>query len=165
VYTTFGAWVANKRRRVAEAVRLVGGDAALANAVDAVYAEAIALYDGTPRLSKADCAGGNLLVDEAAGVTIIDWEWAQGLDPAADLAYWRRETPDPAAHALLLAAYAPDDPPAFERRIAAHLIFHAVETIHVLAEHDFAFDEHERAEGFRTERQALTQLLRRWPTH
>jgi aminoglycoside phosphotransferase (APT) family kinase protein len=161
VYATAAEWVANKRRRVAAAMRLVGADAALASHTERGFDQIAGLYDGRPRLCKGDCAGDNLLV---AGdhVTIVDWEWAQGLDPAADLAYWCRATPDPAARALLLAAYEPDDPPAFHRRVQAYAIIHAVETIHVLDEHRHAFGADERAARLRAERQALERALAHW---
>ena len=161
VYTTAGEWIANKRRRAAAAVRLVGGSGTLASAAERAYDQIAGLYDGRPRLCKGDCAGGNLLV---AGdrVTIVDWEWAQGLDPAADLAYWCRATPDPAARALLLAAYEPDDPPALLQRVQAYNIIHAVETTHVLDEHRDAFGADERAARLRAERQALELALASW---
>jgi aminoglycoside phosphotransferase (APT) family kinase protein len=158
VYPTFEGWVANKRRRVEAAVRLAGGDSALASAIERAYARLGVLYAGGPRLSKGDCAGDNLLVAEL-GVTIIDWEWAQGLDPAADIAYWCRATPDLAAQELLLAAYAPPDLAAFRERIRLHQVVHAIETIHVLDEHRHAFDAAEREAGFRDELAALTQLV------
>lgn len=162
VYATWEDWVANKRRRIDGAVHLAGDDPdafALSTAVHTLYQELAALYLGPPRLCKGDCAGDNLLVANGRIAAIIDWEWAQGLDPAADVAYWCRATPDAAAHKLLLAAYVPDDAPNFERRVHAHLIVQCIETIHVLDEHRHAFAESEQIAGIRAEWDMLRQLI------
>lgn len=133
VYPSAAAWAANKLRRVAAAVALAGGDESLFPQIAEVYAVAGSTYGGGARLCKGDCASGNLLVDNG-GVTIIDWEWAQGLDPAADIAYWCHFTPAAAARERLLLAYAPDEPAAFALRVRAYRVIHAIELIHVFAE-------------------------------
>jgi aminoglycoside phosphotransferase (APT) family kinase protein len=158
VYPDFAAWLANKRRRVAAAMQLIAADAALEVAIDRIYAPASWHYTGSPRLCKGDCASDNLLVHDHQ-VTIIDWEWAQGLDPAADLAYWCRATPDLRAHRLLLEAYAPDDMPIVMRRMQLFNVVHAIETIHVLDEHRHAFSAAQRMAGFAAERRALQRIL------
>jgi len=158
VYPSFAEWVANKIRRIGPALTIAGQGLDAVSAVERIYLELAELYAGPPCLCKGDCAGDNLLVDQDGKVSIIDWEWAQGLDPAADLAYWCRATPDPQAHALLLNAYSPDDSLLF-RRIQAHQAVQAIETIHVLVEHRDAFDQQTREAGIRAEWLALQELL------
>jgi aminoglycoside phosphotransferase (APT) family kinase protein len=159
VYASFRAWVQNKAKRIAPALDLAGGDPAVLAALEQVYAALAGWYGGTARLCKGDCAGDNLLVDQRHGLTIIDWEWAQGLDPAADIAYWCRFTADLQAHAALIAAYEPDDLALFRRRVQAHQIVHGIETIHVLDEHRHAFSAAQREAGVRQEWAALTRLI------
>jgi aminoglycoside phosphotransferase (APT) family kinase protein len=159
VYASFGAWVRNKARRIEPALELAAGDPAMLAAIEQVYAVLAGWYSGGARLCKGDCAGDNLLVDQQHTVTIIDWEWAQGLDPAADIAYWCHYTANPQAHEMLLAAYEPDDLPLFRRRVQAHQIVHGIETIHVLDEHRHAFSAAQREAGVRQEWAALTRLI------
>lgn len=159
VYSSFRAWVQNKARRIAPALDLASAEPAMLPAIEHVYAALAGWYGGAARLCKGDCAGDNLLADQQHRVTIIDWEWAQGLDPAADIAYWCRFSADPRAHEALLAAYDPDDPALFRRRVQAHQIVHGIETIHVLDEHRHAFGAAQREAGVREECAALTRLL------
>jgi aminoglycoside phosphotransferase (APT) family kinase protein len=161
VYPSSNAWVANKARRIPEAIAIAGGRPESVASVAAVYAALATWYDGPPCLCKGDCAGDNILVDARGRTTIIDWEWAQGLDPAADVAYWCAFTPEPQAHEALLAAYAPDDPASFRRRVWAHQIVQCIETIHVYNEHRDAFDGEVRTAGIRASWQALLGLLTR----
>ena len=159
VYPSFGAWVANKARRIPDAVAIAGGDAAAAAPIAAAYAALATWYDGPPRLCKGDCAGGNILVDGRGRTALIDWEWAQGLDPAADVAYWCTSTPEPGLHEALLAAYAPGAPPSFGRRVRAHQVVQCIETIHVFDEHRHAFDDGQRLAGVRAAWETLGALL------
>jgi aminoglycoside phosphotransferase (APT) family kinase protein len=159
VYPSFGAWVANKARRIPEAVAIADGRSETATSIAAVYAALATWYGGPPCLCKGDCAGDNILVDSQNRTTIIDWEWAQGLDPAADVAYWYTFTPEPRAHEALLAAYAPDDPPSFRRRVWAHQVVQCVETIHVYDQHRHAFDDEARTAGVRASWETLLSLL------
>jgi aminoglycoside phosphotransferase (APT) family kinase protein len=163
VYPTFGAWVTNKARRIASAVELVAGAPHTIAPLTQIYSALAAWYDGAPRLCKGDCAGDNILIDQAGRVTIIDWEWAQGLDPAADVAYWYNLTPEPAAYEALLAAYEPDEPALFRRRVWANQIVQCIETIHVYAEHHHAFDRPAAEAGIRASWEALCRLLGREP--
>jgi aminoglycoside phosphotransferase (APT) family kinase protein len=159
VYSSFDAWVANKARRIPGAVAIAGGGPEVVPSISAVYAALATWYDGPPCLCKGDCAGDNILVDAQGRTTIIDWEWAQGLDPAADVAYWCAFTPEPRAHEALLAAYGPDDAPSFRKRVWAHQIVQCVETIHVYDEHRDAFDHEARTAGVRTSWATLLDLL------
>jgi aminoglycoside phosphotransferase (APT) family kinase protein len=164
VYESWAAWVANKARRIDPAARLAGDGPEtppLTTALHEAYHELAGLYDGPPRFCKGDVAGDNLLVASGGIAAIIDWEWAQGLDPAADVAYWCRATPHASAHELLLAAYAPDDPPRFRSRLRCHQLLQCIETIHVLDEHRHAFGERERLAGIAAEWGTLRQLLGR----
>jgi aminoglycoside phosphotransferase (APT) family kinase protein len=158
VYASFAEWVANKIRRIGPALAIAGQSPDALQAVQQIYLGLADLYTGPPCLCKGDCAGDNLLVDQEGRVSIIDWEWAQGLDPAADLAFWCRATPDPRAHALLLEAYGSDDA-TLHGRIRAHQAVQAIETIHVYDEHLDAFDERARVSGIRAEWLALQDVL------
>jgi aminoglycoside phosphotransferase (APT) family kinase protein len=160
VYPSFNAWVQNKSNRIVRAVALAGGEPSMIPVIQQIYRMLANWYSASPRLCKGDCAGDNLLVDDTHAVTIIDWEWAQGLDPAADIAYWCSYTESPQAQELLLAAYEPDDLRLFRRRIAAHQIVQSIETIHVFDEHDHAFDALQREAGIRREWDALCQRIR-----
>lgn len=159
VYPSQPAWVANKARRIEAAVALAGAEPGKTTLIEQVYTLLASIYTGTPRLCKGDCAGANLLVDTEQNVTIIDWEWAQGLDPASDLAYWCRFTPNQAAQALLLEAYEPEQPALLYKRVQAYQIINAIETIHVFDEHSHAFDAGEREAGIRAEWEVLLRLL------
>ncbi|HEU5103112.1 MAG TPA: phosphotransferase [Roseiflexaceae bacterium] len=159
VYSSFRAWVQNKAKRIAPAASLAGGNLALIALIEQVYDSLADWYTGGARLCKGDCAGDNLLVDREHAVMIVDWEWAQGLDPAADIAYWCRFAGHPQAHELLLAAYEPDDLPLFRRRMQAHRVVHAVETIHVLDEHRHAFGAAQREAGIQAEWASLARLI------
>jgi aminoglycoside phosphotransferase (APT) family kinase protein len=161
VYTTFAAWVANKARRIAPAVARAEARPDAVAPIAAVYEKLATWYDGPPCLCKGDCAGDNILVDQAGRTTLIDWEWAQGLDPAADVAYWCSATTEPRAYEVLLSAYAPDDPPAFLRRVRAHQVVQCIETIHVLDEHRHAYTDREREAGIRSVWETLNGLLAR----
>jgi aminoglycoside phosphotransferase (APT) family kinase protein len=136
-----------------------GESAAVAAQVDHLYVLLGSWYDDDPFLAKGDCAGGNLLVDESQQVTLIDWEWASGLDPAADIAYWCHFTPHPQLHEVLLNAYAPADPADFRRRVLIYRIVQSIELIHVYAEHQHAFDTHQRDMGLVHEAATLRGLL------
>jgi aminoglycoside phosphotransferase (APT) family kinase protein len=159
VYPSFAAWVENKARRIAPAVTLAGGDPEQIARVASVYTSLASWYDGPPCLCKGDCAGGNLIVDERGHVTMIDWEWAQGLDPAADIAFWCNSTADLRMHAALLDAYEPPSQERFQERVWAHQVVQCVETIHVFDEHRHAFDEVARAAGIEAASQTLGRLL------
>lgn len=163
VYPSFSAWVANKAPRIPEAVAIASGRPEAVPSISAVYAALATWYDGPPCLCKGDCAGDNILVDSRGRTTIIDWEWAQGLDPAADVAYWYAFTPEPRAHEALLAAYAPDDAASFRKRVWAHQVVQCIETIHVYDEHRDAFDHEARTVGVRASWETLVSLLRSGP--
>ncbi|MDZ4719721.1 MAG: aminoglycoside phosphotransferase family protein [Roseiflexaceae bacterium] len=159
VYPSFSAWVQNKAKRIARAVALAGGEPSTIPLIEQIYALLATAYTAGPRLCKGDCAADNLLVDHTHAVTIIDWEWAQGLDPAADIAFWCSYTEQVQAHELLLAAYEPDDLALFCRRVEAHRVVNSIETIHVFDEHRHAYDATEREAGIRTEWEALRQRV------
>lgn len=159
VYPTATAWVQNKQRRVAAALSLIGGSAAMVDQVEQIYMQLAGLYAESARLAKGDCAGANLLVDRTHHVTFIDWEWAQGLDPAADIAYWFHFTPHPALHTILLDAYQPADRARFQQRVFAYRVLHAIELIHVYAEHEDAFGAAQSVAGLRSEAKTLQGLL------
>jgi aminoglycoside phosphotransferase (APT) family kinase protein len=163
VYPSFSAWVANKARRIPGAVAIAGGKPEALPSIAGVYAALATWYDGPPCLCKGDCAGDNILVDSRGRTTIIDWEWSQGLDPAADVAYWCAFTPQPQAHAALLAAYGPDGVACFGRRVWAHQVVQCVETIHVYDEHRNAFDDEARTAGVRASWKTLLHLLASGP--
>jgi aminoglycoside phosphotransferase (APT) family kinase protein len=163
VYDTFAAWASNKARRIAGAVQLSEGPPESIPAIAEVYALLPMLYAGTPRLCKGDCAGANILVAAGRVAAIIDWEWAQGLDPAADVAYWLHYTPAAGALETLLAGYEPDDPALFRRRVLAHRVVHCVETIHVFADPMHGFIARARRAGLRREAAQLAQLLAQRP--
>ncbi len=162
VYPSAEAWLMNKRRRVASAVALVGGDLAMTHEIEHIYTLLASAYTGRPYLAKGDCAGANLLVDNTQQVTLIDWEWAQGLDPAADLAYWCHFTPHSTLHETLLNAYEPTDLPALRQRVLAYRIVHSIELIHVYEDHTDAFDREQRMGGFRREALALQELIKHY---
>jgi hydroxyacyl-ACP dehydratase HTD2-like protein with hotdog domain len=66
---------------------------------------------------------------------------------------------------LLLAAYAPEAPDSIRRRIWAHSVLQAIETIHVLDEHRHAFDTSERERGIAAEWAAINRLLLDLPAY
>jgi len=58
-----------------------------------------------------------------------------------------------------LAAYAPDEPSHFWRRVQAHRIVQCIETIHVLDEHRHAFDDQARMSGIQSAWHAIERFL------
>ena len=78
---------------------------------------------------------------------IIDWEWAWGGDPAWDIAYWQHHNADQAGLDFLMAGYAPDDPQALRRRVAAQQVACAIELISVYSENVQIFDQATRRAG------------------
>jgi aminoglycoside phosphotransferase (APT) family kinase protein len=159
VYPSATAWLHNKAARIAPALALSGASPAMAAQIEQIYALLGTWYAGAPYLAKGDCAGGNLLVDRSYQVTLIDWEWAQGLDPAADMAYWCHFTPDPELHEVLLATYAPPDLAAFRRRVLGYRIVHSIELMHVYSEHEHALDHQQRTAAIVREAATLQRLL------
>ena len=138
--TTYAAWIDREAARVAWAVEHAGMDRAALPLVLGVYAQLRDTYIGRPRLCHGDCATTNILVDQGRVVALIDWEWATGGDPAANIAYWAFWQEDLAALDALLAGYQPDDPEQFRARVLAYRVVTAVDLIHVYAEHGSAAD-------------------------
>jgi aminoglycoside phosphotransferase (APT) family kinase protein len=92
-------------------------------------------YPDRPRLCHGDCATTNILVDQKRIVALIDWEWARGGDPAANIAYWAFWQDDIEALDALLAGYQADEPARFRKRVLAYRVYTAIDLIHVYAEH------------------------------
>jgi aminoglycoside phosphotransferase (APT) family kinase protein len=89
---------------------------------------------GTPCLCHGDPAGHNVLVSPSRTVTLIDWEWARGSDPAENLAYWSFWHDEPALLEALLTGYQPESPVVFRQRVVAWQVWTAISTIDVYAE-------------------------------
>ena len=71
-----------------------------------------------------------MLVQNARIAALVDWEWANGGDPASDIAYWSFWHEDALALESLLDAYQPSDALTFRERIYAYRVVYAV---HLLA--------------------------------
>ena len=85
---TFAAWLDHEISRIGRAMEHAAVDPALLPQIMAVYAMLRDSYPDRPRLCHGDCATTNILVDQGHVVALIDWEWANGGDPAANVAYW-----------------------------------------------------------------------------
>lgn len=103
-----------------------------------VIQEVIALLcasaPGAPCLCHGDPAGNNVLVSPSNSVTLIDWEWARGSDPAENVAFWSFWHEEPALLESLLAGYQPEHPAVFRQRVMAWQVWTTITTIHVYAE-------------------------------
>lgn len=135
VYATHQDWIANQRRRVAEALRLSGANLGYTRTIDEAYTMLAETYTAGPRLIKSDCVGDNLLVADGKIRALIDWEWASGVAPAFEVSYWVFRTPATEALDYLLAGYEPDDPALLRRRVMAYQALHAIDQIHVFNEY------------------------------
>ncbi len=98
--------------------------------IEEVYSRLRDWYPEDARLCHGDCGGANMLIQNARVAALVDWEWASGGDPAADIAYWSFWHEDAQVLEYLLAAYQPSDVPGFRQRIGAYYVVHAV---HLLA--------------------------------
>ena len=94
----------------------------------------------------------------------IDWEWAWGGDPAWDIAYWQHHNADPAGLDFLMAGYAPDDPQALRRRVAAQQVACAIELIGVYSENVQIFDQAARRAGIGLQQARLAWTSMQSPT-
>lgn len=86
-------------------------------------------YNDAPRLCHGDFAGTNVLVNETQLVAAVDWEWAQGADPALDFAWWYFWHDDRPTLAAMIEGYAPPDQAAFTERVLAYALLHALDTL------------------------------------
>lgn len=125
---TLNDWLALRRIQLEPALALAGNSLALAER----FAKALATLQGytdTPRLCHGDFAGTNVLVNETQLVAAIDWEWAQGADPALDFAWWYFWHDDRLTLRAMIEGYAPPDQAAFTERVAAYALLHALDTL------------------------------------
>ena len=147
--------------RVARALETINTPAADRRVIERAYAFIKANRPMIGRLCKNDCAGANILVQHGKVTGIIDWEWAWGGDPAWDIAYWQLHNDEPTALDFLIAGYAPDDPPALRRRVAAQQVACAIELISVYSANVQIFDQAARNAGIRLQQARLAGLMRR----
>ena len=124
---TVGAWLAKRQQDLEPALALAGQLPALPERLAAALAT-LQGYNDTPRLCHGDFAGTNVLVNETQLVAAVDWEWAQGADPALDFAWWYFWHDDRPTLAALIEGYAPPDEAAFTARVLAYALLHALDT-------------------------------------
>jgi aminoglycoside phosphotransferase (APT) family kinase protein len=148
-------------QRVERALETINTPAADRLVIERAYAFIKASRPTAARLCKNDCAGANILVQYGEVTGIIDWEWAWGGDPAWDVAYWQLHNVDPAGLDFLIAGYAPDDPQALRRRVAAQQVACAIELISVYSENVQIFDQAARADGIALQQARLAAYVRR----
>jgi aminoglycoside phosphotransferase (APT) family kinase protein len=148
VYATYREQMAHIRmggERGAETALRVAGHPAPATVLPTirdVYRFLLETYreDG-PRLLKSDCNPANILGLSGRVTALLDWEWAAGGDPAAEVSEWLFMSADKAgerASALLdalLVGYGPEEPARFRRRVLAYQVVHALAQLQVFHEH------------------------------
>jgi aminoglycoside phosphotransferase (APT) family kinase protein len=150
-FTSFAGWIDHEAGRIGRAFAVAGIAHEAAAPVREHYALLRAMYDDRARLCHGDCSGSNLIVADRR-VTLIDWEWARGADPAWNIGYWFFWHQDQAALGSLLQGYQPADPERLWRRIMAYEIFLAVGLILV-------YEDQAHAEGIRFARRRLSDAL------
>jgi aminoglycoside phosphotransferase (APT) family kinase protein len=132
---SLAAWLDRETARIGRAIGLAGMQPGTLPSIAEVYAF---LRDGSvdrPRLCHGDCATTNILVNQGRVVALIDWEWAKGGDPAANIAYWAFWQDDLVALDALLAGYQAEQPSRFRARVLAYRVVTAIELISVYEEH------------------------------
>lgn len=125
---TMAAWLAQRRIHLESAFSLVDHIGHL----PARFADALATlhtYADTPRLCHGDFAGTNVLVNETQLVAAVDWEWAQGADPALDFAWWYFWHDDRPTLAAMIEGYGLPDQAQFTQRVVAYALLHALDTM------------------------------------
>jgi hygromycin-B 4-O-kinase len=132
---TFAAWIDREAARVAPAAELAGMRSDMVPRILEAYAMLRDGYADRPRLCHGDCATTNILVDGGRVSALIDWEWAKGGDPAANIAYWAFWQDDREALDALLGGYGAGAPGRIRARVLAYHIVTAVDLIHVYHEH------------------------------
>jgi len=146
--------------RVERALQIIDMPPADRLVIERAYAFVKAGRPTAARLCKNDCAGANILVQCGKVTGIIDWEWAWGGDPAWDIAYWQHHNADPAGLGFLIEGYAPGDPLALRRRVAAQQVACAIELISVYAENVQIFDLPARNAGIALQQARLAAYVR-----
>jgi len=121
-------WLAMRRIHLEPALALTGNPSELAKRFMSALTT-LQQYTDTPRLCHGDFAGTNVLVNETQLVAAIDWEWAQGADPALDFAWWYFWHDDRSTLAAMVEGYASPDGAAFTERVLAHALLHALDTL------------------------------------
>ncbi len=125
---TMTAWLAQRRTQLEPALALAGQMLTLPERFVAALTT-VQGYSDTPRFCHGDFAGTNVLVNETQLVAAVDWEWAQGGDPALDFAWWYFWHDDRPTLAAMIQGYAPPDQAAFTERVLAHALLHALDTL------------------------------------
>lgn len=133
-FGTFGEWIDHQASRIAHGLRIANIPVHVLPAVEERYSLLRSTYPDVPRLCHGDTSGSNLLAMADGRLTLIDWEWARGSDPAWNIGYWFFWHQDAAALDSLLRGYHPDDTEEIRRRVLAYDIFQAVDLI--LVYHD-----------------------------
>lgn len=149
---TLAAWLAQRRTRLERALPLAGNVPDLPERMAAALTT-LHTYTGPPCLCHGDFAGTNVLVNETQLVAAVDWEWAQGADPALDLAWWYFWHDDRATLAAMIEGYAPADQTAFTQRVLAYALLHALDTLQL-------YQSAENAKGSRYCQEKLQQYCR-----
>jgi glycosyltransferase involved in cell wall biosynthesis/aminoglycoside phosphotransferase (APT) family kinase protein len=151
LYQTYGQWLDS---RILENCRSVAR----------VSSEVIPLIEGAcqflhrsyykeaPKLCHGDLVPWNLLVNTGHLSAVIDWNGAQGCDPAFDVATLHFWIDDEQILTTLLQAYAPAEPEVFRHRVIAAVICYAA----ALLSWDFSKQTINRDEVYR--------LCSRWLT-
>jgi aminoglycoside phosphotransferase (APT) family kinase protein len=148
VYATYREQMAHTRMGgesgAETALRLAGhpAPAAVLPAIRDVYRFLLETYreDGA-RLLKSDCNPGNFLVRGGRVTALLDWEWATGGDPAAEVSEWLFMSADKAGERAselldaLLDGYEPHEPGRFRRRVLAYQVAHALAQMQDFHEH------------------------------
>ncbi len=139
---TFAAWMDRELERMPGALDRAGMNLTVLPQVNDVYTMLRDTYTDHPRLCHGDCADANILVDQGKVTALIDWEWAKGGDPAANIAYWAFWQDDDAALDALLVGYSADTPAMLRERVLAYRVVTAIDLMHVYAEHGGPDDIH-----------------------
>lgn len=125
---TIDVWLTMRQQHLEPALALAGQLPTLSERLAAALTT-IARYRDTPRLCHGDFAGTNVLVNETQLVAAVDWEWAQGGDPALDFGWWYFWHDDRPTLTAMIEGYAPPDQAAFTERVLAHALLHALDTL------------------------------------
>jgi aminoglycoside phosphotransferase (APT) family kinase protein len=149
---TIADWLAKRRLHLAAALPLAGNIPNLpARFTTALMT--LQTYTDTPRLCHGDFAGTNVLVNETQLIAAVDWEWAQGADPALDFAWWYFWHDDRTTLAAMIEGYAPADQAAFTQRVLAYALLHALDTLLI-------YQNEVNAKGLRYCQEKLQQYCR-----
>lgn len=129
VFKTFQEYIEFKKSKIEEALKILKIDPKYIDEIKNIYSQLE--YEDVPRFCGGDTATTNILVNNGKVSAIIDWEWANGSDPAENIAAWSYWNKDTKHLDNLLRGYEPENLADFRKRVFLYEIVCAVNLAYV----------------------------------